>query len=65
MKIQNERQSLIDLLSKTMEEMKDGTFTTLMNRVEEEKQAKNKVDDVVQREKQVILAVKNLDQGLS
>lgn len=62
-KIQTERQALVDLLSRTIEELQDGSFVTLVTRVTEDKRAQDKVHDVIQKEKEASNTVKRLDQG--
>jgi hypothetical protein len=65
LKIQNERSALQELLSRTVRELQDGSFKTLILQVEEDKQEQDKLTEIIRREKETAAAVRQLEQGSS
>ena len=63
-KIQTERSSLQNLLSKTLRELRESSFSTLTTTVEEEKSRNDMIRDVIAKEKEVSAAVKMLQADL-
>merc|ERR1719453_1239126 len=64
-KIQNERSSLQNLLSKTLRELRESSFSTLTTTVEEEKARNDMIREVIAKEKEVSAAVKKLQADLA
>lgn len=64
-KIQNERASLQSLLSKTLRELRECSFSTLTTTVEEEKLRTDMLLEVIANEKKVSAAVKSLQEQLA
>ena len=64
-KIQSERSSLQNLLSKTLRELRESSFSTLTTTVEEEKARNDMIRDVIAKEKEVSAAVKKLQADLA
>jgi len=66
LKIQNERSKLQDLITSTVEGLKNsGSFSVLVDQVEEDNKAQDKVTEIMQREKETTAAVKNLEADLA
>ncbi|CAK4696940.1 hypothetical protein LEN26_001758 [Aphanomyces euteiches] len=65
MKIQNERQALIDLLTDTTRELKSCTYDSLVAFVTEGKHAAQKAADLIETEKEATEEVKRLTQELA
>ena len=63
-KIQQERESLQDLLTRTIQNLEDGTFQTLVSQVESDRNEQAKLEDLVRREKETTAAVKRLKEEL-
>jgi IQ domain-containing protein G len=63
-KIQQERESLQDLLTRTIQNLEDGTFQTLVSQVESDRSEQAKLEDLVRREKETSAAVKRLKDEL-
>jgi len=59
-KIQTERSNLQNLLSKTLRELRENSFSTLTATVEEEKARTDMIREVIAKEKEVSSAVKKL-----
>jgi len=64
-KIQTERSSLQNLLSKTLRELRESSFSTLTTTVEEEKARNDMIREVIAKEKEVSAAVKKLQADLA
>ena len=64
-KIQTERSNLQNLLSKTLRELRENSFSTLTTTVEEEKARNDMILEVIAKEKEVSAAVKKLQEDLS
>ena len=64
-KIQTERSNLQNLLSKTLRELRETSFSTLTTTVEEEKARNDMILEVIAKEKEVSAAVKKLQEDLS
>lgn len=65
MKIQRERQDLIDILSRTLRDLQEsGTFNTLVVKVQEDKAAQDRLRDIIQRERDMAATVWQLDKDL-
>jgi len=64
-KIQTERSSLQNLLSKTLRELRESSFSTLTTTVEEEKARNDMIREVITKEKEVSAAVKKLQTDLA
>ena len=64
MKIQRERESLQDLLTRTIQNLEDGTFQTLVTQVEADRAEQAKLEGLVRREKETTAAVKQLKEDL-
>eukprot|EP00753_Platysulcus_tardus_P000845 PLAT10746.3.p1 GENE.PLAT10746.3~~PLAT10746.3.p1 ORF type:complete len:613 (+),score=334.17 PLAT10746.3:159-1997(+) len=65
MKIHTERTALAELLSRTMRELEGGSFATLVTQVEEDKQAQERLADIIRRERETTSAVKQLEDDLA
>ena len=65
MKIQTERSNLMELISKTISELKLGSFDTLVASVAETKNTQEKIQEIIQREKDATETVQRLDQELT
>ncbi|KAF0690502.1 Aste57867_18092 [Aphanomyces stellatus] len=65
MKIQYERQALIDLLTETTRELKSCTYESLVTYVTEGKNAAEKAADLIETEKEATEEVKRLTQELA
>ena len=63
-KIQQERESMQDLLTRTIQNLEDGTFQTLVSQVESDRSEQAKLEDLVRREKETSAAVKRLKDEL-
>ena len=63
-KIQTERSALQNLLSKTLRELRECSFSTLTTTVEEEKARTDMIREVIAKEKDVSTAVKKLQGEL-
>ena len=64
-KIQTERSNLQNLLSKTLRELRENSFSTLTTTVEEEKARNDMILEVIAKEKEVSASVKKLQEDLS
>lgn len=64
-KIQTERSNLQNLLSKTLRELRENSFSTLTTTVEEEKARNDMILEVIAKEKEVSAAVKKLQEDLA
>ena len=64
-KIQTERSNLQNLLSKTLRELRETSFSTLTTTVEEEKARNDMILEVIAKEKEVSASVKKLQEDLS
>jgi len=65
-KIQQERTELIEILAQTVREMQEsGTFKTLVMKVHGDKLAQDRLHEIIQREKDMAGAVKQLDGDLN
>jgi len=64
-KIQTERSNLQNLLSKTLRELRENSFSTLTTTVEEEKARNDMILEVIAKEKEVSAAVKKLQEDLT
>ena len=64
MKIQQERESLQDLLIRTIQNLEDGTFQTLISQVDADRAEQAKLEGLVRREKETAAAVKQLKEDL-
>jgi len=64
-KIQTERSNLQNLLSKTLRELRENSFSTLTTTVEEEKARNDMILEVIAKEKEVSAAVKQLQEDLA
>lgn len=64
-KIQTERSNLQNLLSKTLRELRESSFSTLTTTVEEEKMRTDMLLEVISNEKKVSASVKNLQEQLA
>jgi|LauGreDrversion2_5_1035112.scaffolds.fasta_scaffold05834_2 hypothetical protein len=64
-KIQTERSSLQNLLSKTLRELRESSFSTLTTTVEEEKARNEMIREVIAKEKEVSASVKRLQIDLT
>ena len=66
LKIQRERQELIDILQRTLKELQEtGTFNTLVTKVQEDKATQDRLHDIIQRERVMADAVRQLDKDLT
>ena len=66
LKIQRERQELIDILQRTLRELAEsGTFNTLVAKVQEDKATQDRLHDIIQRERSMAEAVRQLDRDLT
>ena len=64
-KIQTERSNLQNLLSKTLRELRENSFSTLTTTVEEEKARNDMILEVIAKEKEVSASVKKLQEDLA
>eukprot|EP00735_Rhodelphis_limneticus_P010175 TRINITY_DN2927_c5_g1::TRINITY_DN2927_c5_g1_i4::g.4642::m.4642 TRINITY_DN2927_c5_g1::TRINITY_DN2927_c5_g1_i4::g.4642 ORF type:complete len:412 (-),score=79.26,sp/Q2T9V2/IQCG_BOVIN/29.16/9e-27,IQ/PF00612.22/1.5e+04,IQ/PF00612.22/0.00026 TRINITY_DN2927_c5_g1_i4:1436-2632(-) len=64
LKIQNERSALQQLLQTTVEELREGRFSTLAATVERERREQERLAETIQREKEASAAVKTLKTDL-
>ena len=64
-KIQTKRSNLQNLLSKTLRELRENSFSTLTTTVEEEKARNDMILEVIAKEKEVSASVKKLQEDLS
>ena len=62
-KIQQERESLQDLLTRTIQNLEDGTFKTLVSQVRSDRNEQAKLN-LVRREKETTATVKRLKEEL-
>jgi hypothetical protein len=64
-KIQRDRTELVDLLHRTIQELKDkGTFSALAQRVDDEMQAQKRLNQVRTHEEELKAAVERLERGV-
>ena len=62
LKIQRESADLMDILSKTIRELREkGTFNTVINRVEQDKAQKARLAKIIQEEKETTSAVQQIE----
>jgi len=64
MKLQGDRKQLENLLRLTIEELRDGSFSTLDERVAEDQAEFERIENKKRREQEATLAVKNLQEEL-
>ncbi len=65
MKVAEERERLIELLSKVVGELRGGRYDSLVAHVEAEREAQARVASIVAREKQCAARVSELAEGAS
>ena len=64
MKLQGDRKQLENLLRLTIEELRDGSFSTLDERVAEDQAEFERIENKKRREQEATLAVKTLQEEL-
>lgn len=62
-KIQDEREDLEKLLRTTLSELRDGSYATLAQQVEDDKREQENLERIIQREKEASEAVRQLSDG--